>query len=94
MTTRSTHGVDPCRPRSTPTVGRGKLSKLPGMGLRRPPQPDPPRHPTDSWLLTLTLLRQVQGAALPITPTRFAALGAHCPSRPAATASAAAPAPH
>ncbi|CRD61308.1 hypothetical protein BN126360188 [Stenotrophomonas indicatrix] len=32
---------------------------------RRPPQPDPPRHPTDTPLLTLTLIRRVQGAALP-----------------------------
>ncbi|MBA0282594.1 hypothetical protein D7T59_13780 [Stenotrophomonas maltophilia] len=36
--------------------------------LRRLPQPDPPRHPTDCPLLTLTLIRQVQGAALPTTP--------------------------
>ncbi|PJL31532.1 hypothetical protein B9Y64_08115 [Stenotrophomonas maltophilia] len=36
--------------------------------LRRPPQPDPPRHPTDCPLLTLTLIQQVQGAALPIPP--------------------------
>ncbi|PJL03493.1 hypothetical protein B9Y85_04635 [Stenotrophomonas maltophilia] len=33
--------------------------------LRRPPQPDPPRHPTVARLLTLTLIRRVQGAALP-----------------------------
>ncbi|RRU71016.1 hypothetical protein EGJ89_12340 [Stenotrophomonas maltophilia] len=42
--------------------------------LQRPPQPDPPRHPTDSPLLLLLLLlplpliRQVQGAALPPSP--------------------------
>ncbi|TFZ46825.1 hypothetical protein E5C33_04050 [Stenotrophomonas maltophilia] len=36
-----------------------------GTYLRRPPQPDPPRHPTDSPLLPLPLVRQVQGAALP-----------------------------
>ncbi|PNY71186.1 hypothetical protein C1750_15655 [Stenotrophomonas pavanii] len=40
-------------------------AKPPGMGLRRPPQPDPPCLPTDSWLLLLLRLRQVQGAALP-----------------------------
>ncbi|MBA0433091.1 hypothetical protein D7Y55_00570 [Stenotrophomonas maltophilia] len=51
-------------------------AKPPGTGLRRPPQPDPPRHPTDSRLLLLLLLspasgrhyQQVQGAALPNTP--------------------------
>ncbi|MBA0430323.1 hypothetical protein D7Y53_10255 [Stenotrophomonas maltophilia] len=39
--------------------------------LQRPPQPDPPRHPTECPLLTLTLtlIRQVQGAALPHTLT-------------------------
>ncbi|MBA0318610.1 hypothetical protein B9Y76_04625 [Stenotrophomonas maltophilia] len=37
--------------------------------LQRPPQPDPPRHPTDSQLLTLTLLLRVQGAALQTNPT-------------------------
>ena len=40
---------------------------------RRPPQPDPPRHPTVCPLLLLLLLlpslRRVQGAALPETPT-------------------------
>ncbi|RRU70986.1 hypothetical protein EGJ24_20600 [Stenotrophomonas maltophilia] len=48
--------------------------------LQRPPQPDPPRHPTDSpllllpRLLLLLLLRllllplRVQGAALQTTP--------------------------
>ncbi len=43
-----------------------------GTYLRRPPQPEPPRHPTDSPLLTLTLtllrLRRVQGAALQSKP--------------------------
>ncbi|KAA8999600.1 hypothetical protein FJU31_08785 [Stenotrophomonas cyclobalanopsidis] len=37
--------------------------------LQRPPQPDPPRHPSGSQLLLLLRLRlrlrQVQGAALP-----------------------------
>jgi hypothetical protein len=32
--------------------------------LQRPPQPDPPRHPTDSQLLLLLLPLRVQGAAL------------------------------
>ncbi len=51
-------------------------AKPPGMGLRRLPQPDPPRHPTDSPLLLLLLLLlrlrplplRVQGAALQTTP--------------------------
>ncbi len=45
-------------------------AKPPRMGLRRLPQPDPPRQPTDSPLLTLTLTlpRRVPGAARPITP--------------------------
>ncbi|TPD68099.1 hypothetical protein FJP69_13335 [Stenotrophomonas maltophilia] len=30
-------------------------AKPPGMGLRRPPQPGPPRPPTVSQRLTLTL---------------------------------------
>jgi len=54
-------------------------AKPPGMGLRRPPQPDPPRHPTECPLLPLLLLLRlpasgrhyrgcrVQGAALPNT---------------------------
>ncbi|MBA0396127.1 hypothetical protein D7U98_12080 [Stenotrophomonas maltophilia] len=40
--------------------------------LQRPPQPDPPRHPSGNRLLTLTLtlLRplRVQGAALQTEP--------------------------
>ena len=47
-------------------------AKPPRMGLRRLPQPDPPRHPAGSqlWLLLrqLQLPPQVQGAALPHTP--------------------------
>ena len=31
-------------------------TKPPWMGLRRPPQPDPPRHPTECQLLLLLLL--------------------------------------
>ncbi|PJL31592.1 hypothetical protein B9Y64_08440 [Stenotrophomonas maltophilia] len=47
------------------------------MYLRRPPQPDPPRHPTECQLLPLLLLRllpsplQVQGCKpcrTPLTP--------------------------
>ncbi len=55
-------------------------AKPPWTGLRRPPQPDPPRHLTEARLLTLqlqlqlplTLIRQVQGAALPNTPSHAA----------------------
>jgi len=36
--------------------GMDAAAKPPRMGLRRPPQPDPPRHPTDSPLLLLLLL--------------------------------------
>ncbi|TFZ43719.1 hypothetical protein E5C33_17090 [Stenotrophomonas maltophilia] len=45
-------------------------AKPPRTGLRRLPQPDPPCLSTGSPLLTLTLtlIRQVQGAALPINP--------------------------
>ena len=69
-------------------------AKPTGTYLRRPRTPTPPRQPTDSPLLTLTLLwpRQVQGAALPITPPAPAALRARYPSPPAAAASPAAPA--
>jgi len=53
--------------------GMDAAAKPPGMGLRRPLQPDPPRHPTVYPLLLLLLLlplplpsiRRVQGAALP-----------------------------
>ena len=77
----STHGVDLlqiaeiCRRRGGSGCGsvRGMdaAAKPPWMGLRRLPQPDPPRHPTDCPLLTLTLtlIRRVQGAALPINPS-------------------------
>lgn len=47
-------------------------AKPPWMGLRRLPQPDPPRNPTECPLLPLLLLRlllrQVQGAALQRNP--------------------------
>jgi len=46
--------------------GMDAAAKPPRMGLRRPPQPDPPRHPTEYPLLTLTLIRRVPGAARPI----------------------------
>ena len=50
-----------------------------GTYLRRPPQPEPPRHPTDSELLLLTLklpwLRRVQGAALQTNPTLSSGAG-------------------
>ncbi|CAM0122149.1 hypothetical protein SMJ63A_20204 [Stenotrophomonas geniculata] len=43
-------------------------TELTGTYLQRPPQPDPPRHPTDSPLLLLLRLLplplRVQGAAL------------------------------
>gem|GEM_PF-3783150 len=42
--------------------GMDAATKPPWTGLRRPPQPDPPRHPTDSQLLTLTLLWPAAGA--------------------------------
>ncbi|OWQ74645.1 hypothetical protein CEE56_05865 [Stenotrophomonas maltophilia] len=60
-------------------------AKPPRMGLRRPSQPDPPRHSTDRrlllllWLLRLRLpasgrhYPRVQGAALPNTPSCCAA---------------------
>ena len=48
--------------------GMDAAAKPPWTGSRRPPQPDPPRHPTGNPLLTLLwlLLRplRVQGAAL------------------------------
>ncbi|CAH0276160.1 hypothetical protein SRABI66_03875 [Stenotrophomonas lactitubi] len=36
--------------------GMDAAAKPPGMGLRRPPQPDPSRHPTGTQLLLLPLL--------------------------------------
>ncbi|TNX97444.1 hypothetical protein FIU09_17860, partial [Stenotrophomonas maltophilia] len=43
--------------------GMDAATKPPWMGLRRPPQPDPPRQPTGNQLLTLTWLwpPRVQG---------------------------------
>ncbi|MBA0247436.1 hypothetical protein EGJ03_07135 [Stenotrophomonas maltophilia] len=49
-------------------------AKPPGTGLRRPPRPDPSRHPTGNQLLTLLWLRRlplrVPGATRPTPPTR------------------------
>ncbi|PAM68394.1 hypothetical protein CEK00_18075 [Stenotrophomonas maltophilia] len=56
---------------SARTPSRRRLGRTPEGDSRRPPQPDPPRHPTECRPLTLTLpwpLR-VQGAALPGQPT-------------------------
>ncbi len=47
---------------SARTHSRQRLGRAPEGDLQRPPQPDPPRHPTDSQLLLLPL--RVQGAAL------------------------------
>ncbi|MDF2482352.1 MAG: hypothetical protein K0R79_2709, partial [Stenotrophomonas indicatrix] len=54
--------------------GMDAAAKPPGMGLRRPPQSDPPRLPTECTLLLLLLLwlvpwpRQVQGCKPCRTP--------------------------
>ena len=63
---------------SARTHSRQRLDRAPEGDLQRPPQPDPPRHPTDSPLLLLLLLLlrplplplplRVQGAALQTTP--------------------------
>ena len=54
--------------------------------LQRPPQPDPPRHPTDSPLLLLQLLLppQVQGAALQSPPSPYPAEWVYSRPMPAA----------
>jgi len=57
--------------------GMDAAAKLTWTYLQRPPQPDPPRHPTGNQLLLLLLplllpLR-VQGAALPIPPIEHSA---------------------
>ncbi|MBA0422210.1 hypothetical protein D7Y22_14665 [Stenotrophomonas maltophilia] len=56
---------------SARTHSRQRLGRAPEGDLQRPPQPDPPRHPTKCTLLPLPLLRplRVQGAALPTNPT-------------------------
>ncbi|PSD11461.1 hypothetical protein C7E19_19110 [Stenotrophomonas maltophilia] len=57
---------------SARTHSRQRLGRAPEGYLQRPPQPDPPRHPSGNRLLTLTLtlLRplRVQGAALQRAP--------------------------
>ncbi|PTA71170.1 hypothetical protein C9412_14275 [Stenotrophomonas sp. Nf1] len=55
---------------SARTPSRRRLGRTPEGGSRRPPQPDPPRHPSGNPPLTLTSLRplRVQGAALRRAP--------------------------
>ncbi|OWB45133.1 hypothetical protein B7H27_17340 [Stenotrophomonas maltophilia] len=59
---------------SARTHSRQRLGRAPEGDLQRPPQPDPPRHPTEYPLLLLLLLRplplrpQVQGCK-PCRPT-------------------------
>ncbi|PTA70598.1 hypothetical protein C9412_17710 [Stenotrophomonas sp. Nf1] len=58
---------------SARTPSRRRLGRTPEGGLRRLPQPDPPRHPSGNRLLLLLQLLlwrwllplRVQGAALP-----------------------------
>ncbi|MBA0297070.1 hypothetical protein D7Y24_01335 [Stenotrophomonas maltophilia] len=54
---------------SARTHSRQRLGRTAERGLRRPPQPDPPRHPSVNPLLLRLLLSlwplRVQGAALP-----------------------------
>ncbi|QDL26255.1 hypothetical protein EGM71_00215 [Stenotrophomonas maltophilia] len=53
--------------------------------LRRPPQPDPPRHPTECPLLTLTLTLTSAGAGLQALQTQPLLSTASAPvRRPAA----------
>ncbi len=60
---------------SARTHSRQRLGRAPEGDLQRPPQPDPPRHPTECMLLLmllrLTLIRQVQGAALQRNPYSY-----------------------
>ncbi|MBA0251080.1 hypothetical protein D7Y19_06650 [Stenotrophomonas maltophilia] len=44
-------------------------AKPPWTGLRRPPPPDPPRHPTECKLLLLQWPRRVQGCKPCRNPT-------------------------
>ncbi|PAM72783.1 hypothetical protein CEK00_05745 [Stenotrophomonas maltophilia] len=65
--------------------GMDAAAKPPWKGLRRPLQPDPPRHPTECKLLLRPLLlrlpasgrhyRRVPGATRPQTPSLKAAAG-------------------
>jgi len=58
---------------SARTHSRQRLGRTAERGLRRPPQPDPPRHPTGNplllRLLLLLLLRLAAGAGLQALPT-------------------------
>ncbi|OMP40076.1 hypothetical protein BMR86_09190 [Stenotrophomonas sp. KAs 5-3] len=58
---------------SARTHSRRRLGRAPEGDLQRPPQPDPPRHPTGNPLLLLLLLRlllrHVAGAGLQALPT-------------------------
>ncbi|PSD49076.1 hypothetical protein C7E25_15640 [Stenotrophomonas maltophilia] len=57
------------------------VAKATGTYLRRPPQPDPPRQPTESQFLTLTLLRLVAGAGLQSPATKPSLTVARPPRR-------------
>ncbi len=46
---------------SARTHSRQRLGRAPEGDLQRPPQTDPPRHPTECTLLLLLWPRQVQG---------------------------------
>ena len=86
---------------SARTHSRQRLGR--SGGLRRPPPPDPPRQPTEPRLLTLTLLRRVQGAALQKKPPYLMATAsrpwppshsaAATPPRPASGSAPASPSP-
>ncbi|PTT40365.1 hypothetical protein DBR33_14535 [Stenotrophomonas sp. HMWF022] len=56
-------------------------AKPPRTGSRRPPQPDPPRHPTGNQLLLLLLLPWLEGLcgcrAQPGRPRPFAHVNAY-----------------
>ncbi|MBA0461503.1 hypothetical protein D7Y60_13145 [Stenotrophomonas maltophilia] len=58
---------------SARTHSRRRLGRAPEGDLQRPPQPDPPRHPTGNPLLLLLLLRlllqHAAGAGLQALPT-------------------------
>ncbi|MBA0232617.1 hypothetical protein D7Y52_21555 [Stenotrophomonas maltophilia] len=56
---------------SARTHSRRRLGRAPEGDLQRPPQPDPPRHPTGNPLLLLLrlLLQHAAGAGLQALPT-------------------------
>ncbi|MBA0372061.1 hypothetical protein B9Y78_04475 [Stenotrophomonas maltophilia] len=56
---------------SARTHSRRRLGRAPEGDLQRPPQPDPPRHPTRNPLLLLLrlLLQHAAGAGLQALPT-------------------------